>query len=77
MTGSHIESGWQKKQQEYDDDGESSDNYVQLFRNEVVIRVVEKFLGSIVKAHDDGVEKELSIASLSGFDECLAVVVMC
>lgn len=51
---------WRDKRQNFEDREERRNEYLELFWSEVVIPVVEKFLGCSAKSHDGAGDVELS-----------------
>lgn len=61
VKGSEIESERRQKKHRFDDDGKSSDKYLQMFQNEVRIRVEEELLGPTARGSNCAGEMRLSI----------------
>lgn len=68
-------SEWLYTQQRFENDGEGIDAYIQLFRNEVAIRVVEKLLGFIAKSCGVAGKNERSTVWLAHADARVCNVV--
>lgn len=77
MKESEVKSEWLNKQQKFGNDGESNDEYLELFRNEVAPWIVEKLFWFSLKILDDGGELEESIVWLTCVDALAAPVHRC
>lgn len=54
------ESEWRRKQRKLDDNGEGRDQYLELFRNQMVVWFVKEFLGLSASSRYKTVEVEAS-----------------